>query len=131
MFLTLLLASTALSAVVCLGVAALFDRPLHRIFERIIADEIAGAWVRFIKFGIYVVGISGGVRLWQLDRYISPRSQEDVVELTATLWSWELFKSFVGALQAITWMLLVVFVFALVAYVVVRGMEARRGAAGG
>jgi hypothetical protein len=131
MFLTLLLASTAVSAVICVIVAALFDKPLHRIFERIIADEISGAWVRFIKFGIYVVGISGGVRLWELDRYISPREEGGVVELTNALWSWELFRSFVGALQAITWMLLLVFLFALIAFVVVRGMELRRGAPAG
>jgi hypothetical protein len=32
-----------------------------------------------------------------------------------------------GTLQSVAWMLLVFFLFALIAYVVVRGLEARRG----
>jgi len=48
-----------------------------------------------VTFAIYVVGISGGVRIWSLEQYIL--------------------------------LLLVFFVFALIAYVVVRGLEMRRG----
>ncbi len=127
MFVGLLLAATLLSALLSFAVATLFDRPLRRILERVISDEISGAWVRYVKFAVYVVGISSGVRIWQLDRYITPpEAGEQAVVLTNALWSWELFRTLVGALQGITWMLLVVFLIALVAYVIVRGLEGRR-----
>jgi hypothetical protein len=38
----------------------------------------------------------------------------------------ELYRTVIGTLQAVAWMLLVFFVFALVAYVVVQGFEQRR-----
>ncbi len=127
MFITLLVVTTIVSIVVAYVVAKVFDKPLRRIFDRIIADEISVAWVRYIKFAIYVVGITGGVRIWQLDRYITPSDPEaQVVSLTNELWSWEIFRTLLGALQGITWVLLVVFLFALVAYVIVRGLELRR-----
>ena len=47
-------------------------------------------------------------------------------------WPWSLFlevyKTVIGALQSVAWMLLIFFLFALVAYVVVRGFELRRPA---
>ncbi|NIM49543.1 MAG: hypothetical protein GTN78_22170 [Gemmatimonadales bacterium] len=130
MFFTLLVAALVISAVISFVVARIFNKPLRRIFARIIQDEISSAWVRYVTFAIYVVGITGGVRIWQLDRYITPEGPDgQVVELTRTLWNWELFRTLLGALQAITWMLLVVFAFALVAYVIVRGLEHRRASA--
>lgn len=130
MFIALLLATTLVSALIAYGVAKVFDKPLHRIFERIIRDQISAAWVRYIKFATYVVGITSGVRIWQLDRYITPADPAaEVVALTNELWSWEIFRTLLGALQGITWMLLVVFLFALVAYVVVRALEVWRARA--
>ncbi|MFQ6047025.1 MAG: hypothetical protein ACE5PT_11830 [Gemmatimonadales bacterium] len=130
MFIALLAVTTLVSAAVAFVVARVFDKPLRRIFERIIRDDISGAWVRYIEFAIYVVGITSGVRIWQLDRYITPPDPEaQAIALTRELWSWEIFRTLLGALQGITWMLLVVFLFALVAYVIVRGIEARRAGA--
>ena len=68
MFLTLLLVTFVISALMSLLVVWLFRRPIGRILERIIADEISEAWVKYITFGLYVVGISSGVRINQLER---------------------------------------------------------------
>jgi hypothetical protein len=38
----------------------------------------------------------------------------------------EVYKTLIGTLQSVAWMLLVFFLFALLAYVVVRGFELRR-----
>jgi hypothetical protein len=124
-FFTLLVAAFLVAAILSHIVVMIFNRPLTRVFERIIGDEISGAWVRYVKFAIYVVGISGGVRIWQLDRYLMPEG-EDAVALTNALWGWEIFRTLLGTVQSITWMLLVVFLVALVAYVIVRGVETRR-----
>lgn len=125
-FFTLLVAVFVLAAIVSHIVVMIFDKPLHKVFDRIIADEISSAWVKYVKFAVYVVGISGGVRIWQLDKYIAPASaDEDAVALTNTLWGWELFRTLLGTAQSIVWMLLVVFLVSLIAYVIVRGMELR------
>ena len=63
MFLTLLLVTFLISALVSFLVVWLFTRPIGRILTRIIADEISEAWVKYITFGLYVVGISTGVRI--------------------------------------------------------------------
>ena len=124
-FFTLLVAACLVAVILSHLVVMIFSKPLTRVFDRIIGDEIAGAWVRYVKFAVYVVGISGGVRIWQLDRYLMPQGEE-AVALTDALWGWEMFRTLLGTVQSITWMLLVVFLVALVAYVIVRGVELRR-----
>jgi len=40
----------------------LFASPIDNILKRIIADDISSAWLKYMKFAIYVVGVSKGVR---------------------------------------------------------------------
>jgi hypothetical protein len=49
------------------------------------------------------------------------------IVLNAERWVLEVYRTGIGTLQSVAWMLLVFFVFALIAYVIVRGMEAKRG----
>jgi len=78
-------------------------------------------------FAIYVVGISGGVRIWDLEKYITPAKTGDaVLELTSDRWVLEIYRTIIGTLESNAWMLLVFFVFALLAYVIVKGLELRK-----
>ena len=79
MFFSLLLVTFVLAAVVSLCVVKVFNKPISTIFRRIIQDEISSAWNRYVKFATYVVGISGGVRVHQLERYISAPTKDDQV----------------------------------------------------
>ena len=126
MFLTLLLVTFVIAALVSFIVARLFDRPLRQILGRLVAEDLSAAWHRYIVFAIYVVGISGGVRVWSLEQYILPRDRNSpALELTPERWTLEVYRTVIGTLQSVAWMLLVFFVFALIAYVVVRGLEMR------
>lgn len=124
MFFTLLLATFLIAALVSLIVVRIFDKPLSRILDRIIQDDIASAWRRYITFAAFVVGISGGVRIYELERYIDP-PQKDVAPLVLTTERWvlEIYRTIIECLQSIAWMYLVVFVFALIAYVIVKISE--------
>jgi len=51
--------------------------------------------------------------------------------LTSDRWVVEIYKTIIGTLQSVAWMLLIFFLFALVAYVVLRGFELRRSGADG
>jgi hypothetical protein len=131
MFVGLLLGTLLISVVVCFLVARVFDRSIRSILVRLVTDELSSAWHRYITFAIYVVGISGGVRVYSLEQYVNPRSSDQPVPaLTASRWALEAYRTIIETLQGIAWMLLVVFVFALIAYVILRGFELRNARQG-
>lgn len=130
MFLTLLLVTFVTSFLVCSIVVLIFHKPIDSILHRIIADQISKAWVRYITFAIYVVGIGGGVRIHAIEQYINPRgSGTEIPALTMERWVLELYRTIIQALEAVALMLLVFFVFALIAFVLVRIFEVRRESA--
>jgi hypothetical protein len=128
MFITLLAVTFVISLGVSLIVVAVFGRPIDSILQRIISDEISQAWVKYLKFAIIVVGVSSGVRIWELEKYITPRLASDayVIELTRDRWVLEVYRTVIGSLQGIAWLLLVFFIFAMIAFVFVRISELRR-----
>lgn len=129
MFIALLLVTFLLALAVSALVARLFARPLQSILQRIIDDPISEAWVRYMKFAILVVGVSAGVRIGELEKYITPLRFNDkaqIVPLTGERWVLEVYRTVIESLQGIAWLLLVFFVAALIAYVVVRLGELKR-----
>lgn len=131
MFLTLLIVTFIVAVVVSFLLVRVFAGPIDRILRRIIADEISAAWLRYMKFAICVVGVSKGVRVWELERYITPERFDEkaqILELTRERWVLEIYRTIIETLQGIAWLLLVFFVFALIAYVIVRVFELKRKA---
>ena len=126
MFYTLLLVTFVLSVAVSFGVVTAFRKPISLIFNRIIKDEISAVWTKYITFAAYVVGISGGVRIYQLERYLSPAKKDtEVLVLTSERWTLEVYRTIIETLQSLAWMYLLVFIVALIAYVIVRGSESK------
>jgi len=129
MFIYLLLVNFAFALLVCVVLAWIFKRPVAAILQRVITDDIYKVWGRYMTFAIYVVGLSGGVRVWDLERYINPSGENKaVLELTRERWVLEIYRTLIGTLQSVAWMLLVFFIFAMMAYVIVKGMEMKRQA---
>lgn len=131
MFFSLLIATFLIAAVTATIVVRVFNRPVKAILERIINDAISSAWHRYITFAAFVVGISGGVRIYSLERYIQPEIRSDgstaaLPALTPERWTLEIYRTIIECLQSMAWMYLVVFLFALVAYVVVRIAERKK-----
>ena len=127
MFIVLLLVTFAIALFVSFLVVTLFRKPIITILSRIVAEDISKAWWRYLTFAMYVVGISGGVRVWDLEKYITPRPEDaQAIVLNAQRWTLEVYRTLIGTLQSVAWMLLVFFVFALIAYVIVQGLEGRR-----
>ncbi|HXK60803.1 MAG TPA: hypothetical protein PLP42_13015 [Acidobacteriota bacterium] len=124
MFFSLLIATLLISVAVSVIVARLFKGSIEHILNRVLSDSIYYAWVRYLLFAIYVVGISNGVRIWDLERYISPgispRAEQGPLVLTSERWVLEVYRTMIGTLQGIAWLLLVFLVFALIAFVIVR-----------
>jgi hypothetical protein len=128
MFIVLLVVTFVIACVVSFIIVKVFSPSIDRILQRIISDEISAAWLKYLNFAIYVVGISSGVRIWDLEKYITPPQYEDaeIVELTLERWILEVYRTIIGTLQGVAWLLLVFFVFALIAYVIVRIFEVRK-----
>ncbi|MBI5814554.1 MAG: hypothetical protein HZB29_02985 [Nitrospinae bacterium] len=127
MFLTLLLITLVIASGVSAIVSSAFSKPVEGILKRIIADDISAAWLKYLKFAILVAGISSGARIYDLEKYISPmrcgKDEQRIIELTADRWILETYRIIIETLQGIAWLLLVFFVFALIAYVIVRKAE--------
>ena len=126
MFFALLIVTFVLALAVSAFLVRMFSNPLERILKRIIADPIHDAWLQYLKFAIYVVGVSKGVRIWDLEKYILPSQyakDAKSLELNFERWVLEVYRTIIETLQGVAWLLLVFFVFALIAYVIVRIFE--------
>ena len=127
MFIILLVITFAIAFFVSFLVVLLFKKPIRAILGRIVADAISESWNKYLIFAIFVVGISGGVRIWNLEKYITPRmEEEEIIVLNSDRWVLEIYRTVIGTLQSIAWMLLIFFVFTLIAYVIVRFLESKR-----
>jgi hypothetical protein len=126
MFITLLIVNFIVAFVVCLIIAKIFQTPISKILQRLIAEDLYLAWSKYIVFAIYVVGISGGVRIWDLEKFITPTSGNQAITLTQERWILEIYRTIIGTLQSNAWMLLLFFIFALIAFVIVKGLEIRK-----
>ncbi|HEX6630025.1 MAG TPA: hypothetical protein VF048_03000 [Gemmatimonadaceae bacterium] len=124
MFLTLLAVTFLVALAVSFVVARIFSGSVRRILARLVSDELSDAWHRYILFALYVVGVSRGVRVYALEQYVLPRPDDRApLVLTPERWTLEVYRTVIETLQGVAWMLLVFFLVALVAYVVVRAFE--------
>lgn len=133
MFLTLLLVAFLLSSAVSWVVSRAFTQPMSSILSRIISDPISEAWVRYLKFAILVVGISSGVRINEIERYISPNNWQEkpeILVLTSERWVLEVYRTIIETLQGIAAMLLAFFVISLIAFVILRISELKQASRG-
>ncbi len=128
MFGILLIATFLIATATAVVTAVGFSAPVKKILARLVSDELAPVWKRYIMFAVLVVGIAGGVRVWDLEKYITPDKDGKLIALTSERLGLEIYKTVIGSLQSITWMLLSFFLFTLLAYVVVCGFELRKTA---
>lgn len=126
MFVTLLIVTFLTAICVSVVVALAFHRSLRRILNRLVGEDLGSAWQRYLLFAIGVVGVAGGVNVRSLERYLAGAGKDgEPLALNADRWTLEVYQAVIGALQGIAWMLLLFFVFALIAYVIVRTRESR------
>jgi hypothetical protein len=128
MFILLLIGTLVLAIIICAIVWRFFKGAVDQTVDAIVGPGVGGAWKRYIGFAIYVVGISGGVRLRELENFLTP-SPDNPMVLDMNRWVLELYRTILGSLQSIAWMLLVFFAFALVAFVISRSRNSSKATA--
>ncbi|MBD3256911.1 hypothetical protein GF377_00665, partial [candidate division GN15 bacterium] len=70
-FLLLLVVMFVLSVGTAVIVLAFFRKPIDKILQRIIGEDVAVSWRKFLTFALFVVAVSSGVRVWKLEQYIA------------------------------------------------------------
>jgi hypothetical protein len=130
-----LLALTLGVAILTSGIVALFfRRPIRQILDRVIGEDLAAGWQRFLLFAIFVVGVSSGVQIWKLEQYIHPEPAPPVpgtagavtrgaFPLDSASIALEIYRTVIQTLQGVAWALLLFFVVALIAFAITRRRE--------
>ena len=123
-FLLLLVVTLAIAVFVSGLVIFFFRNSVDKIFMRLIGEDIAIAWKKFLIFALFVVGVSSGVSIWKLERFILPET-EGIARpvLTAEFWGLEIYRTIIQTLGGMAWALLIFFLVALVAFVIVKKKE--------
>jgi len=128
MFITLLVVTFLIALLVSFIIVRAFHKPVEQILGRVVSEALSAAWLRYIEFAVYVVGVSGGVRIGELERYITGSGESKTpLVLNGERWTLEVYRTIIGTAQSVAWLLLVFFGFALIAYVIVRAAEMRKG----
>lgn len=126
MIIMLFITTFIIAFIVASIVVFIFANPIDKILRRVVPDDLSQAWTKYLKFAIYVVGIGGGVRVWSLEKYLTVQEPYlEIVPLTSDRWMLEIYETIIGTLQSTAIMLLVFFVFALIAVVIVHVFEAK------
>ncbi|AMW77856.1 hypothetical protein AMD27_02415 [Acinetobacter sp. TGL-Y2] len=129
MFYYLIITTFILALSVSWLVMWLFSSSINQILARIIHDPIHQAWAKYTKFSGMVVGTSSGIRIYDMEKYITPISYNGenqktvILELTEQRWFLEIYRTIIETLQGLAWMMLLFFMVALIAYVIVRWSE--------
>ena len=134
MFITLLAITLGVSLLTAGIVVMFFRRPIRQILDRIIGENVAEAWQKFLTFSLFVVGVSAGAQVWKLEQYLQPQpigpdGKTRVLALDGPAVALEVYRTIIQVLQGMAWALLVFFMVALIAFVLVKAGERKSGGA--
>ncbi len=132
MFYSLVIVTFLLALGLSYSVMHLFKSSIDAILARIIQDPIYSAWGKYTFFAGLVVGTSSGIRIYDMEKYISPihydteQKQAIILSLTQERWVLEIYRTIVETLQGLAWMMLVFFMVTLLAYVLLKRNDAAK-----
>ena len=127
MFFTLLFILLGVSAVTTIPVVLFFKKYIKAILKRLIGDPLYKSWERFITFALFVVGISSTVNPHRLEKYVlKSRTDQIITELSPEAWFLEIYQTFLTVLSSLAFSLMSFFTVALIAYIIVRGLELKK-----
>lgn len=124
MFPAFLVVPPIVAAIISFCVVKVFEKPIAAILSRIITDEVSRFFVKYVKLTTYLVGISRGIRIFQLYedmRKLNAGSQDfDWIEI---LWMSGIYGTIIGTLQAIVHIYLWLFLLLSLLYIMVKVLE--------
>lgn len=109
----------ATTSVVAGMIVLAFSLAIDEVLLRLTSVELAAAWARYAKFGVFAFTFTGGLRLKELEALAASGSVPLEVDQALI----EVFKSLSATLSAGAWSLLLFFGCGLAAYGVLRVYE--------
>ncbi len=104
--------SFAAAVAIAACVVALFSQSIDEAVSRVVPEELAAAWRRYVKFALFTVTLVGGMRLSDLAVFVIQRTAASP-PVTAAQSLLEVFRAVAGSLVAASSLLLVIFVATL------------------
>ena len=126
MFFALILATFVLAVATSFVVERSMRDPVSQILSKIVG-ELASAWQKYVSLAIYVMGVAWGAPVNRLGYYIDPPPYSGSTRpaLDFPHVALEAYRTIIDTLMGVTLLLLAFFVFTMIAYVIVRGLELR------
>lgn len=122
--------SVVVAAIVSFGVMAVFARSISIIFGDIFQDKfrINSAFIKFVKYTTYLVGVSRGAIAHQLkfDIWTHYDTIKEVVpnlDFSRVAWLTATCVTIIETLRALAYMYAALFLITLIAYIVVTSRE--------
>jgi hypothetical protein len=119
MFVVLFLSTFLLALAIAVTVAWATKEPIEAILRHFFAVHLSAAFAKYFQLAIVLVGVTAGTRVRALQDYISApeyNKQALLAQLTQEFWVMELYRTVVGTIEGILWL---VFLFALLVFLVV------------
>ena len=123
MFVVLFLVTLVVALIVSYIIAKASSYPIENVLNHFFASHLSAAFAKYLQLAIVLVGVCAGTRARALQDYISaPDYNKRVMleQLTQEFWVMELYRTVVGTLEGILWLM---FLFALVVIVAVAIMR--------
>ncbi|HXJ46303.1 MAG TPA: hypothetical protein VNK47_06485 [Candidatus Dormibacteraeota bacterium] len=134
MFVSFFLSTLAAAFVLSCLVALLFWTPVKNVLRKLLDDEAAAAWTRYACFTLVVAGVSAGARVRILEEYLTAPSFNRgamLAELTQEFWVLEMYRTVIGTVVGIAWVLLGLSLVAGIVYVIADKYRLNRVYSGG
>ena len=127
MFFTLLFVLLGVSAITTIPVVVFFKKYIKAILKRLIGEPLYKSWEKFIIFALFVVGIASTVNPHRLEKYVLKSHTDQIIsELSPDAWFLEIYQTFLAVLSSLAFSLMSFFTVALIAYIIVRGLELKK-----
>ena len=127
MFFTFLFVLLGVSAAITILVVLFFKKYITAILKRLIGEPLYKSWEKFIIFALFVVGISSTVNPHRLEKYVLKRHTDQIItELSLDAWFLEIYQTILTVLSSLSVSLMSFFIIALIAFIVVRGLELKK-----
>jgi hypothetical protein len=124
MFVALFVVSFVLALTLSVIAAWISREAIDSILRRFVRDAaVRAGFEKYIRFAIVAVGISAGTRVRALQEYIAAPDWNKAAltaALTQEVWVIETYRTIVGTLEGIAWLLLACIFAALIAPVILR-----------
>lgn len=118
----LVLSCTLLSLSISLMAMIFFSKSINAILTSVLPKELALAWSSYMRYMIVVVGLGGGVRIYNYEKYL----ESSPPNLTTERWVLELYETLLNTLSSIGWLVFWLFLAAMIVFISVKMRDKKK-----